>query len=170
MGIRGTVKRSTDGDYIHANVDIDLIISEEPEFGKIDKPTEIFMIAEHFCLGRRRLHLFGRDDTIRPGWVTVGPELTTSNFDLERYKAHFREPPGPTTGCSKEIEELRPKSPPMRSMGSQGPQSSGSSGPRPGMPPGMAGFGMGQGMQGRGNAGFGRGRAGFGTGPPWKKY
>lgn len=31
MGIKGTVKRSTDGDFIHANVDIDLIITEEPE-------------------------------------------------------------------------------------------------------------------------------------------
>ena len=30
MGIKGTVRRSTDGDFIHANVDIDLIIDEEP--------------------------------------------------------------------------------------------------------------------------------------------
>ena len=29
MGIRGTVRRSTDGDFIHANVDIDLVITEE---------------------------------------------------------------------------------------------------------------------------------------------
>jgi hypothetical protein len=29
MGIRGTVRRSTDFDFIHANVDIDLIITEE---------------------------------------------------------------------------------------------------------------------------------------------
>lgn len=67
MGIKGTVRRSTDGDFIHANVDIDLIISEEPEYGSIEKPEEIFHIIEHFCLGRRRLHLFGRDTTIRPG-------------------------------------------------------------------------------------------------------
>jgi hypothetical protein len=31
MGIRGTVRRSVDSDFIHANVDIDLIITEEPE-------------------------------------------------------------------------------------------------------------------------------------------
>lgn len=67
MGIKGTVRRSTDGDFIHANVDIDLIITEEPEIGNIEKPVEIFHIIEHFCLGRRRLHLFGRDSTIRPG-------------------------------------------------------------------------------------------------------
>ncbi|TRZ09325.1 hypothetical protein HGM15179_017783 [Zosterops borbonicus] len=66
MGIKGTVRRSTDGDFIHANVDIDLIITEEPEIGNIEKPVEIFHIIEHFCLGRRRLHLFGRDSTIRP--------------------------------------------------------------------------------------------------------
>lgn len=68
MGIKGTVRRSTDGDFIHANVDIDLIISEEGEFGNLEKPIEIFHIIEHFCLGRRRLHLFGRDSSIRPGW------------------------------------------------------------------------------------------------------
>lgn len=67
MGIKGTVRRSTDGDFIHANVDIDLIITEEPEMGNVEKPVEIFHIIEHFCLGRRRLHLFGRDSTIRPG-------------------------------------------------------------------------------------------------------
>lgn len=54
MGIKGTVRRSTDGDFIHANIDIDLIISEENECGSLDKPIEIFYIIEHFCLGRRR--------------------------------------------------------------------------------------------------------------------
>lgn len=34
MGIRGTVRRSTDGHLIHANVDTDIIISEEPPYGK----------------------------------------------------------------------------------------------------------------------------------------
>ncbi|XP_064816415.1 N6-adenosine-methyltransferase non-catalytic subunit-like, partial [Oncorhynchus masou masou] len=99
MGIKGTVRRSTDGDFIHANVDIDLIITEEPEIGNVEKPVEIFHIIEHFCLGRRRLHLFGRDSTIRPGgssdqvgpqtrWVLrpggssdqVGPQTTASDY------------------------------------------------------------------------------------------
>lgn len=71
MGIKGTVRRSTDGDFIHANVDIDLIISEETEYGSLEKPVEIFHIIEHFCLGRRRLHLFGRDSTIRPGMEPI---------------------------------------------------------------------------------------------------
>lgn len=33
MGIRGTVRRSTDGHIIHANIDTDVIISEQPPLG-----------------------------------------------------------------------------------------------------------------------------------------
>ena len=54
MGIKGTVRRSTNGDFIHANVDIDLIIDEEAEPGSLDKPVEMFHIIEHFCLGKRK--------------------------------------------------------------------------------------------------------------------
>ncbi|XP_037530866.1 N6-adenosine-methyltransferase non-catalytic subunit [Nematolebias whitei] len=111
MGIKGTVRRSTDGDFIHANVDIDLIITEEPEMGNIEKPVEIFHIIEHFCLGRRRLHLFGRDSTIRPGWVTVGPTLTNTNFNPETFASNFTLPDSHLSGCTEEIERLRPKSP-----------------------------------------------------------
>lgn len=115
MGIRGTVRRSTDGDFIHSNVDIDLIISEEPPYGTYDKPDEIFHIIEHFCLGRRRLHIFGRDSTIRPGWLTVGPDLTNSNFNSELYKDYFsRDNNDYLTGCTDRIEALRPKSPPPK--------------------------------------------------------
>ena len=67
MGIRGTVKRNQDGDFIHANVDLDVIVTEEPEYGDLTKPAEMFRIIEHFCLGRRRLYLFGGDAQIRPG-------------------------------------------------------------------------------------------------------
>ena len=44
-----------------------LLISLQHELGNTEKPEEIFDIIEHFCLGRRRLHLFGTDATIRPG-------------------------------------------------------------------------------------------------------
>lgn len=36
MGIKGTVRRSTDGHIIHANIDTDVIIAEEPPYGKYD--------------------------------------------------------------------------------------------------------------------------------------
>lgn len=113
MGIKGTVRRSTDGDFIHANLDIDVIISEENEFGNVEKPQEIFHIIEHFCLGRRRLHLFGRDSTIRSGWLTLGPELTNSNFNSSLYTSYFEA--NPTTGSTDRISMLRPKSPPATS-------------------------------------------------------
>ena len=115
MGIKGTVRRSTDGDFIHANVDIDLIITEEEEYLRnFEKPVEIFKIIEHFCLGQRRLHLFGRDSTIRPGWLTLGPQLTNDNFNAETYASFFSNG-NLTTGCTERIESLRPKSPPPRS-------------------------------------------------------
>lgn len=112
MGIKGTVRRSTDGDFIHANVDIDLIITEEPPLGCTEKPSELFNIIEHFCLGRRRLHLFGRDSTIRPGWLTLGSELTHSNFNADTYWSFFEN--NYLTGCTERIESLRPKSPPPK--------------------------------------------------------
>ncbi|CAG0882876.1 unnamed protein product [Darwinula stevensoni] len=119
MGIKGTVRRSTDGDFIHANVDIDLIITEEPEYHSLEKPTEIFSIIERFCLGKRRLHVFGRDSTIRPGWLTIGPGLTNSNFNASTYASYFVN--GTTTGCTDRIEALRPKSPPPKGKG-RGPR------------------------------------------------
>lgn len=115
MGIKGTVRRSLDSHFIHTNIDIDLIITEEPEFGRPDKPEEIFHIIEHFCLGKRRLYLFGRDSTIRPGWVTVGPELTESSFDKILLNKHFEQDPGGNfTGSSERIDMLRPKTPPLK--------------------------------------------------------
>lgn len=119
MGIKGTVRRSTDCDFIHANVDIDLIITEEPAYGVPDKPQEIYHIIEHFCLGRRRLHLFGRDSTLRDGWVTIGPQLTTSHFDKDKYKAWYDLPTIPTNPYLERIDMLRPKSPPIKLKQSQ---------------------------------------------------
>jgi mRNA m6A methyltransferase non-catalytic subunit len=112
MGIKGTVRRSFDINFIHTNIDIDLIITEEPEYGKPDKPDEIFSIIEHFCLGKRRLYLFGRDSTIRPGWLTVGPDLSDSNYDSIKFKESFENTN--LTGTTDRIEMLRPRTPPIK--------------------------------------------------------
>ncbi len=172
MGIKGTVRRSTDGDFIHANVDIDLIIHEEMPYGSAEKPVEIFHMMEHFCLGRRRLHLFGKDTTIRPGWVTVGSDLTSSNFDADLYNSYFNTSPDAfLTGCTEEIERLRPKSPPPKGGKKDGGDDSGRGGMRGrgrGAPRG-GGFGG-----GRGGGGPSGGRGGIGgmmgrdrdSGPP----
>ncbi|CAF1024315.1 unnamed protein product [Brachionus calyciflorus] len=112
MGIKGTVKRSQDASFIHTNIDIDLIISEEPEEGCPNKPEEIFHIIEHFCLGRRRLYLFGRENTLRHGWLSVGPDFSQTNFDRDIFKSLFNT--GNLTGTSERIELLRPRTPPIK--------------------------------------------------------
>ena len=83
MGIKGTVRRATDGHIIHANVDTDIIVSEEPPLGSTQKPEEMYHVIEHFSMGRRRLELFGEDHNVRPGWLTIGNSLSASNFNAE---------------------------------------------------------------------------------------
>ncbi|XP_027364541.1 N6-adenosine-methyltransferase non-catalytic subunit MTB isoform X1 [Abrus precatorius] len=127
MGIKGTVRRSTDGHIIHANIDTDVIIAEEPPYGSTQKPEDMYRIIEHFALGRRRLELFGEDHNIRAGWLTVGKELSSSNFNKEAYVKNFadkdgkvwqggggRNPPPEAPHLvvtTPDIEALRPKSP-----------------------------------------------------------
>ncbi|KAK9749421.1 hypothetical protein RND81_02G124500 [Saponaria officinalis] len=127
MGIKGTVRRSTDGHIIHANIDTDVIIAEEPPYGSTAKPDEMYRIIEHFALGRRRLELFGEDHNIRPGWLTLGKALSYSNFNSEAFVRSFadkdgkvwqggggRNPPPEAPHLvltTPEIEALRPKSP-----------------------------------------------------------
>ncbi|TYJ25943.1 hypothetical protein E1A91_A07G083700v1 [Gossypium mustelinum] len=127
MGIKGTVRRSTDGHIIHANIDTDVIIAEEPSYGSTQKPEDMYRIIEHFALGRRRLELFGEDHNIRSGWLTVGKGLSSSNFNAEAYVRNFadkdgkvwqggggRNPPPDAPHLVKttsDIEALRPKSP-----------------------------------------------------------
>ena len=47
------------------------------------KPEDLYRIIEHFSLGRRRLELFGGDHNIRSGWLTLGKDLSSSNFNKE---------------------------------------------------------------------------------------
>ena len=51
--------------------------------GSTKKPDDMYRIVEHFALGRRRLELFGEDHNIRPGWLTLGKNLSYSNFNKE---------------------------------------------------------------------------------------
>ena len=52
MGIKGTVRRTTDGHLIHANIDTDIIISEEPPTGSTKKPDELYQVIERFAQGQ----------------------------------------------------------------------------------------------------------------------
>ena len=121
VGIKGAVKRGVDGHFIHANIDTDVIVSEEPPAGSTEKPDELYRIIERFCLGRKRIELFGEDRNKRPGWLTLGSSLSNSNFDLEKYNKFFNGDQcypdvqgyegGRYVGCTQEIENLRPRSP-----------------------------------------------------------
>ena len=114
-----------DGHQIHANVDTDVMLSEEPPYGAMDKPSELYAIIEHFCNGRRRLELFGEDTNIRRGWLTLGSSLSSSNHDAKTWHENFEGTiesynfdddvpqvlPNHLVGTTPLIESLRPKSP-----------------------------------------------------------
>ena len=121
VGIKGAVKRGVDGHFIHANIDTDVIVSEEPPQGSTEKPEELYRIIERFCMGRKRIELFGEDRNKRPGWLTLGNNLSNTNFNLEKYNNFFKGDlyypdvqgyeGGRYVGCTPEIENLRPRSP-----------------------------------------------------------
>ena len=121
VGIKGAVKRGADSHFIHANIDTDIIVSEEPPLASTEKPQELYRIIERFCLGRKRIELFGEDHNIRPGWLTLGKSLTNSNFDIDKYNNWFKGDlsypelqgyeGGRFIGSTPEIENLRPRSP-----------------------------------------------------------
>ncbi|KWU41253.1 MT-A70-domain-containing protein, partial [Rhodotorula sp. JG-1b] len=71
MGIRGTVRRSTDSFLVHCNVDTDVLIWEGDEQDPDLKPPELQSLIENFCLGTRRLHLYGSPHSLRRGWLTL---------------------------------------------------------------------------------------------------
>lgn len=62
------------------------------------------------------------------GWLTVGPTLTNSNFNAETYTSYFTAPNSHLTGCTEEIERLRPKSPPPKDRGGGAPRGGGRGG------------------------------------------
>lgn len=81
--------RDENFDFVMPNMYTDVIVSEEPEPGKGVKPSEIYLIMESFCLGRRRLQLFGQGAHVRRGWLTVGKHTTMTVFDLKAYRDFF---------------------------------------------------------------------------------
>ncbi|SCV73260.1 BQ2448_7185 [Microbotryum intermedium] len=77
MGIRGTVRRSTDPWFVHCNVDTDVMIWEGDPKDPFLKPPELQSLIENFCQGTRRLHLYGSTRALRRGWLTVKIPTTT---------------------------------------------------------------------------------------------
>lgn len=85
------MRRSSDSWFVHCNVgkitlrdilqqvilifvgftDTDVIIWEGDTTDPTLKPPEMYTLIENFCLGVRRLEIFGRARSVRRGWVTV---------------------------------------------------------------------------------------------------
>ena len=73
MGIKGTIKRSTDTHFINSNIDTDVIVTNAGS-STYDIPTEIFHIMERLCLGLKRIFIqFDGQQIEKPleGWLTV---------------------------------------------------------------------------------------------------
>lgn len=54
MGIKGTVRRGPDGHIIHANIDTDVIIAEEPPYGLFKRSFVSCYFAMHFSRCRNK--------------------------------------------------------------------------------------------------------------------
>ncbi|KAG0683092.1 hypothetical protein C6P40_000474 [Pichia californica] len=115
MCITGTVRRSTDKDLIHCNVNTDLAL-ENSNTGNSAVPSQIYKVVENFSSSTRRLHIIPTSTglkkhvKVRPGWVIVSPDVILDNFEPERYKRDI-ELIGSKIPYNDEIEQLRPKTP-----------------------------------------------------------
>lgn len=113
VGIKGSVNRSSDSYLIHSNIDDDIIVAEQaPHFACTRKPPEAYDIIERFCNSQRRLELFGLNHNLRPGWVTVGRDISIgSNYYPDYYNYVTGHPLTRFVPTTAEIDSLRPKSP-----------------------------------------------------------
>ncbi|WVR09721.1 hypothetical protein IAU60_006797 [Kwoniella sp. DSM 27419] len=159
MGIRGTVRRSTDMRFVHCNVDTDVMIWEQGEqAGNGDSvashlPPYLYTLIENFCLGTRRLELFSPAprDSQRRGWVTSsifplsdGSASTdilidheqVAQFEETTYASMIPQADGrPVLPFSFEVDALRPKSPQRKPRNLPNAGSSGQGGPPGRFPP-----------------------------------
>ena len=84
----------------------------------------MYSLIENFCLGTRRLEIFGRPSSLRRGWVTVGviddaqaelERVDGAAWDREWWEGEIRARAGANgkavVPMSGEIDSLRPKSP-----------------------------------------------------------
>lgn len=116
MCITGTVRRSTDEDLIHCNVNTDLAI-ENAQTGNSAVPSQIYKVVENFSSSTRRLHIIlastglNQPVKMRPGWVIISPDSILDNFEPEKYKLDIQQNGGDNIPLSEEIEQLRPKTP-----------------------------------------------------------
>lgn len=105
----------------------------------LQKPPELYNLIENFCLGTRRLELFGNPRNARPGWLTIGEDemkqkvqepvdepsesseqaantfVPTELYDKETFDSYFlselRRNGSNLVPTSVEVDSLRPRSP-----------------------------------------------------------
>ncbi|KAG7880572.1 hypothetical protein KL905_002546 [Ogataea polymorpha] len=115
MCITGTVRRSSDKNLIHCNINTDLSI-ENASTKNSAVPAQIYQVAENFSTSTKRLHIIpsktGLDHPVklRPGWVILSPDVMLDNFDALKYKKEIASL-GSNIPLDDEIEQLRPKTP-----------------------------------------------------------
>lgn len=87
VGLKG------DPAWLNRQIDIDLIISATRETSR--KPDELYGIIERLVgIHARKLEIFGRDHNVRPGWFTIGNQVTGScihELDVRRKYEFFKE-------------------------------------------------------------------------------
>ena len=150
LGMRGRARRSQDGHLVHCNIASDILWDvPDPQYPRL-KPASLQRLAEHLCLGRRRLHLLGEptkggmhpESVLRAGWVTVSPAAppSTHTFQADAFHSSLLESAPAKTdpwradpmtthhwnpyllGSTEKIEELRPRTPPPGCGESQVPK------------------------------------------------
>lgn len=115
MCITGTVRRSTDKELIHCNINTDFAVENE-DTGNSAVPNQMYKVAENFSNSTRRLHIIpsatGLDHSVklRPGWVIMSPDIILDNFNPDKYK-HEIDSIGQRIPLTHDIEQLRPKTP-----------------------------------------------------------
>ncbi|QPG76059.1 hypothetical protein FOA43_003445 [Brettanomyces nanus] len=115
MCITGTVRRSTDRELIHCNINTDLAIENEDTDNSC-VPSQIYKVAENFSNSTRRLHIIpaatglNHPVKVRPGWVILSPDVILDNFDPIRYQKELGKV-GLRVPLDSDIEQLRPKTP-----------------------------------------------------------
>lgn len=105
VGLKGNPK------WINKHIDVDLIVSMTRETSR--KPDELYGIAERLAgTHARKLEIFGRDHNTRPGWFTIGNQLTGNciyEMDVERkYQEFMKSKTGTSHTGTKKIDKKQP--------------------------------------------------------------
>lgn len=114
MGLKGTMRRTSDTDLINCNVDTDVIIEKNDQRANV-VPEHIYSLVENFTSMRRKLHIVVSKTPetlpvrLRPGWVTMGPSVfPCGKLNPRTFQTRTLVPFDPA------IDSLRPQTPPPR--------------------------------------------------------